>query len=74
MWYNKNMKRFDPKYVSAIVILTVSIGRIFGVEIGGAELTEWLSSLVIVVSGVIIAIKAFKEGKINVFGAVKNNS
>lgn len=63
--------KLDLKYISAVVILVVSIGRLFGVEIGGAELTEWLSSLVIVISGVIIAVKAFKEGKINIFGVAK---
>lgn len=63
--------QFDPKYISAIVILVVSIGRLFGVEVGGAELTEWLSSLVIVISGVVIAVKAFKEGKLNIFGGKK---
>ena len=64
------MVKFDSKYIGAIVILAVSIGRLFGVEVGGAELTEWLSSLVIVISGIVIAVKAFKEGKINLFGAV----
>ena len=63
--------KFDPKYISAIVILAVSIGRIFGIGIDSAGLTEWLTSLIIVISGIVIAIKAFKEGKINFFGAIK---
>lgn len=67
--YNILMAKFDPKYISAIVILAVSIGKLFGFEIGSAGLTEWLSSLIIVVSGIIIAYKSFKEGKLNIFGA-----
>ena len=62
---------FDPKYISAIVILVASVGRLFnfGVEVAG--LTEWLTSLAIVISGIVIAVKSFKEGKINFFGAIK---
>lgn len=62
---------FDIKYISAIVILATSIGRIFGWEIVSEDLTKWLESLVIVISGLVIAIKSFKEGKLNIFGAKK---
>ena len=65
------MQKFDAKYISAIVIIAVSVAKLFGVEIGGEELTKWLESLVIVVSGVIIAIKSLKEGNLNLFGARK---
>jgi hypothetical protein len=62
---------FDSKYISSIVIIVVSLAKLFGVEIGSEDLTKWLEALVIVVSGIIIAVKSFKEGKINIFGAIK---
>lgn len=63
--------KFDPKYLSAIVVIIVAVGRLFGVEIGSEGLSEWISSLIIVISGIVVAIKTFKEGKINIFGAIK---
>jgi uncharacterized membrane protein len=62
---------FDPKYISSIVIIAVSLAKLFGLEIGSEDLTKWIEAVVIVVSGIIIAVKTFKEGKINIFGAVK---
>ena len=62
---------FDTKYISSIVIIIVAIGKLLGVEIGNEGLTEWLSALVVVASGIIIAIKSKKEGKLNFFGMAK---
>lgn len=62
---------FDPKYLSAVVIIVVAIGRLFGVEIGSDGLTEWLSAVVTVVSGIIVAVKSIKEGNLNLFGQIK---
>jgi len=66
------MISFDPKYVSALVIIAVAIGKLAGIEIISADMTKWIESLVYVVGGIIVAVKTFKEGKISIFGAIKS--
>ena len=63
--------KLDSKYIASAVIIIVAVVKLFGIEIGSEGLTEWITSLIIVVNGVIIAVKAKKEGKLNIFGMAK---
>ena len=61
----------DTKYLSSVVIIVVAIAKLFGVEIGSEGLTNWVTALITVVSGVVIAVKSVREGKLNFFGMAK---
>jgi hypothetical protein len=62
---------FDTKYISSIVIIVVAVLKLFGVEVGSEGLTKWLEALVIVISGIIIAVKSKKDGNLTIFGTAK---
>ena len=56
------------EYISAVVIVLVTILPKFGIQIGSDELTSWIQAGVTVVSGVIIMIKRFQRGDIGILG------
>jgi len=62
---------YSKEYVSAIVIVIVGILGIFGKTVDVASLTSFLSSLVVVVSGIIVMISRFRKGDISILGAKK---
>jgi len=63
---------FSKEYVSAIVIVIVGILGVFGKTVDAASLTSFLTSLVVVISGIVVMISRFKKGDINILGAKKN--
>lgn len=65
------MENFSSQYLSAIVIILVSVLPKFGVQVGSDELTSWLQAALTVAGGIIIMIKRFKQGGISVLGVRK---
>mgnify|MGYP001581959296 CR=1 FL=1 len=63
--------KLNPQYLNAIVIIIVAVGKLFGLEIASEGLSGWISSLLIVISGIVIAIKTLKEKKLTWFGGIK---
>ena len=63
--------KLNSQYLSAIVIVIVAVGKMSGIEIVSEGLTEWIGSLLIVINGIIIAVKTIREKKLTWFGAIK---
>ena len=65
--------QLDAKYISSLVIIITTVASLFNITIVSETLTKFIEAFIIVVSGIIIAYKQFKQGGINIVGVRKPN-
>jgi len=61
----------STEYVSAIVVILVSILPRLGFQVGSEELTAWIQAGITLVGGIVIMIRRYRKGDINILGAKK---
>ena len=62
---------FSPTYISAIVVVLVSIFRFFKIDLKSEELTPIIESLVIAISGIVVLVRRYQKGDLTLLGARK---
>lgn len=62
---------FSPTYISALVIVLVSIFNLFKINITQQDLEPIITSAIVIISGVIVLIRRFNHGGVNLVGQVK---
>jgi len=62
---------FSPTYISAIVVVLVSIFRFFKIDLKSEELAPIIESLVIAISGIVVLVRRYQKGDLTLLGARK---
>jgi len=62
---------FSPTYISAIVVVLVSIFRFFKIDLKSEELTPIIESLVIAISGIVVLVRRYQKGDLTLLGIRK---
>ena len=62
------MKTFSTTYLSAIVLIIVSVAAKFNLTIGSEELTSWITAGITIVCGIKIIIERVKRGDVTKLG------
>ena len=61
----------SPTYISAAVVVIVQVLSWFGIEVGSAEITTTLTTLLTVGAGLWIMWRRFNQGDISIAGTKK---
>jgi len=61
----------SPTYISAVVVIIVSILNLFGIKVGTEELTKIIEGGVVMVAGIIILVRRYRHGGITFLGTTK---
>ena len=61
----------SKEYISSAVIVIVGVLGLFGKTVDAVSLTSFISSVVVVVSGIVVMVSRFRKGDINLLGAKK---
>jgi hypothetical protein len=62
---------FSPTYISALVVVLVSIFSLFKVNITKEDIEPILTALITLIGGIIVLIRRFKQGDLTVIGTRK---
>ena len=63
--------QFSPTYISALVIVLVSIFNMFQISITKEELEPIISAAIVLISGIIVLVRRFKLGNVTIVGTRK---
>jgi uncharacterized membrane protein len=61
----------SPSYISASVLLLAQLLPLLGVQIGTEELTAFVSTVVSIIAGIVILVRRYQKGDLNVAGFKK---
>ena len=62
---------FSPTYIAALVALIIFVAKLFNVDLKQEGMTELLTEVIGIISAIVILIRRFKTGDINILGGKK---